>query len=226
MSLRLEFERNGFACPPAVLEAGELEPLRDEADRLLARAPERGGARHGLRDSELFADLGRSPRMARFAAAILGPTARPVKLTVFDKTAEANWKVPWHQDLTIAVREQHDLPGFGPWSTKGGLPHVRPPVAVLESIVALRLHLDDASEGNGALRVLPGTHLLGRLADHEVERIATGRAPLACPVPAGGVMLMSPLLLHASSAVVSPSRRRVLHFEYVAAELPSPLLWT
>ncbi|MBC7925157.1 MAG: phytanoyl-CoA dioxygenase family protein [Bryobacteraceae bacterium] len=38
-------------------------------------------------------------------------------------------------------------------------------------MVALRLHLDECSEHNGSLRVLPGTHRSGRL-DREQNRTA------------------------------------------------------
>ena len=51
---------------------------------------------------------------ALLARALLGSSARPVKVTVFDKTPAANWKVPWHQDLTIAVRERRDAEGSAP----------------------------------------------------------------------------------------------------------------
>jgi ectoine hydroxylase-related dioxygenase (phytanoyl-CoA dioxygenase family) len=37
------------------------------------------------------------------------------------------------------------------------------PLKVLEQVLAVRLHLDDCDERNGALRVVPGSHLLGRL---------------------------------------------------------------
>lgn len=41
------------------------------------------------------------------------PKGRPVKGIVFDKTPAANWKVPWHQDLTICVERRIDVNGFG-----------------------------------------------------------------------------------------------------------------
>jgi hypothetical protein len=81
-----------------------------------------------------------------------------VPATLFDKTADANWLVPWHQDLTICVKKKVDVPGYGPWTIKAGVPHVQPPVAILDRRLAVRIHLDNCSERNGALRVLPGTH--------------------------------------------------------------------
>jgi hypothetical protein len=44
-------------------------------------------------------------------------------------------------------------------------------------------------------------------------------------VPRGGVLLMRPLLLHASQKATRPARRRVIHLEYAACDLPSGLDW-
>ncbi len=154
-----------------------------------------------------------------------GADAQAVKATLFDKTAAANWKVPWHQDLTIAVRRRLETTGFGPWSMKDGVPHVQPPVSVLEALVALRLHLDDTPEENGALRVVVASHRLGRIPEAQIAAVrANGRERVAT-VPAGGVMVMSPLLLHASSASSRPEHRRVLHVEYSSFALPAGLKW-
>ena len=45
---------------------------------------------------------------------ILGPRVFAVDGILFNKTLRANWKVTWHQDLSIAVRRRADVPGFGP----------------------------------------------------------------------------------------------------------------
>lgn len=156
---------------------------------------------------------------------ILGKEARVVRGTFFDKTPEANWKVPWHQDLTIAVRQRFDVDGFGPWSVKAGIIHVQPPISVLENILAVRLHLDNTDESNGALKVIPGSHTQGRASIEETQRWKqTGRA-VACPVPRGGVLAMRPLLLHASSTSHNPSHRRVVHLEFSSSQLPEGLEW-
>jgi ectoine hydroxylase-related dioxygenase (phytanoyl-CoA dioxygenase family) len=159
------------------------------------------------------------------AAALLSRDAQPVKLTLFDKTPRSNWKVPWHQDLAISVKERRDVRDFKAWSVKEGVPYVQPPIKILERVVAVRLHLDDASAANGALRVLPGTHRLGRLSAPQIVALRQQVQEVVCDVPAGGAMLMSPLLLHASSASESPTHRRVLHFEFSDATLPDGLAW-
>lgn len=220
-----EFEESGFLLIERVVPAELLEPLRAEADRLLGGSDHRAGVRNALSLSQMLAELGSDGQPAEFARHLLGPDARPTKLTVFDKTAQANWKVPWHQDLTITVRERLEVAGFGPWSVKDGATNVQPPASILKQIVAIRIHLDDTSITNGALRVLPGTHKLGRLSDGQVAELLLRVPESVCAVRAGGSMLMRPLLLHASSVSEPSQRRRVLHFEYSAEPLPGGLAW-
>jgi ectoine hydroxylase-related dioxygenase (phytanoyl-CoA dioxygenase family) len=148
-----------------------------------------------------------------------------VKATYFDKTLAANWKVPWHQDLTIAVREYRDVWGFAQWTVKDGVIHVQPPVEVLEKRVAVRFALDNNDELNGPLRVLPGTHSMGRLNAKRIEKLRIELNEAACCVPEGGALVMRPLLLHASSSMASGDRRRVIHIEFAACDLPGGLEW-
>lgn len=115
------------------------------------------------------------------------------------------------------------MPGFGPWTAKAGWVAVQPPVEVLENTVTMRLHLDDCDATNGALKVILGSHWRGVVP---AETIAGHTATAAvCAVPAGGVMLMKPLLLHASSCCSSNRPRRVIHLEFLAQELPAGLAW-
>ena len=219
------FEASGFVLLPDLISHNELPRLRAEVDRLLSESDSRGGVRNVLAKSPDLHALATSGPPFRAAEALLGPGTRPTKLTIFDKTPRANWKVPWHQDLTLSVQEQKDVPGFGPWTIKDGVPHVQPPVVLLEQVIALRLHLDDTPAENGALRVLPGTHKLGRLSNRRIASLRRETQEVVCAVSAGGAMIMSPLLLHASSAAEVPVRRRVLHFEFSAAGLPGGLEW-
>jgi ectoine hydroxylase-related dioxygenase (phytanoyl-CoA dioxygenase family) len=156
---------------------------------------------------------------------VLGPGSFAVRGLLFDKTEGANWGVPWHQDLTIAVRRRVESPGYGPWTVKAGITHVRPPIGVLEGMLTLRVHLDDCGRGRGPLRVVPGSHREGRL-DVESTRGRLEAGPVVdCLVDRGGVVIMRPLILHASSAATEPRRRRVLHLEYAAGPLPGGVEW-
>lgn len=221
--------RDGFAIIPDAVEAGAVDAL------LGALAPvsdavqgARGGARHLLRDEPAVRALARSAAVRGVAEAALGPGAFAVRGILFDKTPGANWKVVWHQDLTIAVRERREVPGFGPWTEKGGVPHVQPPAALLARMLAVRVHLDDCTEANGPVRVLPGSHRGGRLTAAEVDRWRAAVPEVVCTVPRGGILAFHALLLHASSPAREPAHRRVVHLEYAAAEwaaLPGGLSW-
>ena len=216
MDARQDLELLGYSVVAGALEAGELAGLRAEADRLLAAARERGGAR-GAERSEAFRSLVQDVRVRRPVEEVLGPDARAVKLTLFDKTPGSNWKVRLHRDHTLSVAERIETPGFGPWSLKDGVHHVQPPREVLADLLAVRIQLDDATEANGALEVVPGSHL--------DEEPGDGPGRVAVPVDAGGLLLMRPLLLHASRPAEVPDHRRVLHVEYAARGLPGGLRW-
>ena len=149
----------------------------------------------------------------------------PVRALFFDKNSDANWTVAWHQDLTIAVARKNEAPGFGPWSIKEGIVHVRPPGEILEKMATLRLHLDKCDADDGALKVIPRSHLWGRLDSAEIGARVDKNAGLVCAVPKGGALLMRPLLLHSSSRAKRPVHRRVLHLEYASVGLPAGLEW-
>lgn len=145
------------------------------------------------------------------------------KAIYFDKPAGSNWLVAWHQDLMINVDRRAGVPGFGPWTAKAGWVAVQPPVEVLENTVTVRLHLDDCDAANGALKVVPGSHRRGVVPAKTIAgQTATATV---CAVPAGGALLMRPLLLHASSRSTSDRPRRVIHLEFSAEELPEGLAW-
>jgi len=92
-------------------------------------------------------------------------------------------------------------------------------------MISLRIHLDDCPEENGALRVIPGSHRSGKLRANLEDGYFEGKRVVMCAIKSGGVLLMRPLLLHASSAALRPSRRRVIHFDYASAELPMGMDW-
>lgn len=187
-----------------------------------------GAGRRGMLEVAEVAALARSEILLRHLRPYMPhkPEPRPVRAIYFDKSPADNWLVPWHQDLTIAVQEQLDTPGFGPWSLKADVPHVQPPVELLEQMLTLRLHLDDADAGNGVLRVLPGSHSHGRLAPSQIQSLRETSKEALCCARAGDALLMRPLILHASSRSSAPERRRrILHIEYSASELPGGLRW-
>jgi hypothetical protein len=231
MELARTIERDGFAIVPDVVAREVVDGVIAALGALAPSAAtlERNGRMYAMRDllrqvPQLRALAGSEPLRA-LVGAVLGPAAFVVRGLLFDKTPEANWPVPWHQDLTIAVKARVDEPGYGPWTIKGGVPHVRPPVAVLQGMLTLRVHLDDCDALRGPLRVVPGSHAHGRLEAGAIRRWLETVRPVSCHVPRGGVLVMRPLILHASSPAADPRRRRVLHLEYAAEHLPGNVGW-
>ena len=205
----------GYSIHRDVFTGAEMHVLLralETAD--LARS--RAGARHllGLPD---VASIAMDPRLLALARPYVGGRATPFRATLFDKSQAANWLVAWHQDLALPLCARRDDPAWGPWSTKGGVLYAVAPAAALEHVIALRVHLDDSTADNGPLRVLPQTHGRGVLEDAEVQRLASRIAPVDCVCPAGGVVALRPLTVHASSKAAGARPRRVLHIEYAAS---------
>lgn len=228
-----QLRRDGFAVVPEVIPAREVERLRHAID--VARRTDSSSAvsnssgTYGLRNLTdavpETAELVRSPKVAAVVRSTVGSKACMVRATLFDKTEGANWGVFWHQDLSIAVKERVELAGFHSWTRKAGVPCVQPPVGLMQRMLAVRIHLDDCSAENGALKVLPGTHRLDTLSTADVESQQQTVAEVVCNANAGDALLMRPLLLHASSPMDTPTSRRVIHLEFADFDLPSPLEW-
>ena len=225
-----EVEPGGFSIVHRVFEKTEVAHLIDSISTISDKngLRSRNGVyaiRNLLTLSPVIRALACSLNVRSMVEETLRGTALPVRATLFDKTPDANWLVPWHQDLTICVAARLEVPGYGPWTRKAGLWHVQPPTSVLEGMISARIHLDDCSEHNGALRLIPGTHRLGRLTTSQIAETVRTSASKSCDVEAGGVLLMRPLLLHASSAGSEASHRRVIHIDYASCELDGGLCW-
>lgn len=212
-------DADGYVMERGLLSANECAELAAET------GPADRAGRRGVLERPCVAKLARSVRLLDLVRPHVPGEPFAVRAIYFHKSAEANWFVGWHQDLTIAVRERREAPGFEAWSVKEGVPHVQPPVEVLEKMLTLRLHLDDADASNGALRVLPGSHRFGRLSAAEIEEQRLKMAEVVCEARAGDVLVIRPLLLHASSRATSDRPRRVLHVEYAGEPLPHGLKW-
>ena len=225
------FEHKGYAIIPNVVSAETVAALNIAIDGACETesALRREGTLYGMRDAlKALPDvsrLARSENLIDLIRPILGLRAFAVRGLIFDKTPEANWGVPWHQDLTIAVKQRVETPGFGPWTLKLGIHHVRPPIEVLENMVTLRIHLDDCHDDQGPLEVIAGSHKEGRIDPDGTRRWLEQEEPSACLTDRGGVVMIRPLLLHSSSAAKTPRRRRVVHLEYAANPLPGSLQW-
>jgi hypothetical protein len=226
----LSLQQDGFAILADLFSTKEITAIlntieaTETASPNFRRSQDVFAIRNLLREIPALREQLLTPAVRQLLA-VLFPDATPhlTKAIYFDKPAGSNWLVAWHQDVMIAVNRRLNLPGYGPWTSKQGEVTVLPPRQVLESIITVRLHLDECDETNGALRVVPASHQHGVIPNRE-HSTYTPQA-VTCPVPAGGVMLMQPLTLHASNRSTSNYPRRVIHLEFSAIELPDGLEW-
>ena len=119
------------------------------------------------------------------------------------KSAGYGAPVEWHQDWAF-------------------YPHTN------DDVLAVGILLDDVDEDNGPMMVLPGSHL-GPIHDHHANGAFCGgidlaRTPLdlsgavALTAPAGSVTIHHARLVHGSAVNRSDRPRRLLLFEYAAAD--------
>lgn len=230
VALRKDFEANGFAVIEQVFTEDEIASIAkviesaDTSKATFRKSADLFAIRQFLKEVPQALPLVFAEKLNSVISNLFGTDYFLVKSIYFDKPGESNWFVAYHQDLTISVDRKMNLEGFGPWSVKGDQYAVQPPLSFLENNFTLRIHLDETDENNGALRVIPGSHAKGiyrpETIDWQNEREVT------CQVPKGGIMLMRPLLLHASSRTTNSKRRRVIHMEFSNKHLPEPLKWS
>ncbi len=215
-----ELSESGFAVIPNVLP----EALRGPLMALFAEHGGKAGRRLATEHEPVRA-LACSGPVRLIVELALGPQAFLVRATLFDKTPGANWLVTLHQDITLAVRERREVPGFSGWSVKHGVPHAQAPAKTLEDMVALRVHLDPCTVDSGPLLAIAGSHRRGILETQQIQELKEQAKPEPGLVDDGGALLMRPLLVHASSKASSPDHRRVVHLEFAQHELPGGLEW-
>lgn len=226
------YRATGAAIAPGLVDSETVAELRAEFERLAAgnAGAARAGAVYGirglLRKSALAARLAAEGALIETARRLVGIAARPVRGILFDKNPTANWPLPWHQDRMAALDAADPPPEFRNWTVKDGAPHAELPHEYLAAMVTLRVHLDDCDSDTGALMVLPGFHTGPVVADRELRALAARTPPVILAARAGETVIMSPLTPHASRRATRPSRRRVLHIEYCARDLPEGVRWS
>lgn len=211
---------HGVELIHSLLGESSIQSLKEEFSRLSTEAGS-PCVRHVLDRSEPIRDLATSPGLL----GSLPNEHQAVRCILFDKTPDSNWPVAWHQDLTIAVKTQHSIPGYDNWSIKDNVTHVQPPIELLEQMVTVRIHLDDTPPENGALRVITGSHQKGRIPSDQIPALTQNNLS-TCSCKPGDALLMKPLILHASNRSLAPDHRRVIHIEYAnPSSLDESLEW-
>ena len=214
---------DGYALLPGVFTLAEVASARESCARALGAESaassllaDEGGPAYGARNLlRLWPDavsLARAPKLTAPLLRILGPDAGIVRGLYFDKPPGSSWALPWHRDLTIAVKQHERLGKFNKPTLKAGVPHVVACAELLATMLIARIHLDPVTLRNGPLRVIPGSH----------ASEANDREPVIVNCDAGDVLLMRPLLLHASGHREADhlDHRRIVHLELA----PNPIL--
>jgi ectoine hydroxylase len=127
----------------------------------------------------------------------LGQGLSPFTSKVNFKRAREGSEFPWHQDFPywyVAVGDD------------------------AQDVITAIVFLDDATADNGALRVIPGSHLLGpvRRDPNDPTRYLADPSALDCDaaevleLPAGSVLWFGAFLVHCSAPNRTPAHRRAL----------------
>jgi ectoine hydroxylase-related dioxygenase (phytanoyl-CoA dioxygenase family) len=222
-----QLSETGFAIVDGIYSDAEIEAILavidgvDASKATFRKAADLFAIRQFLKELPEAVPLLFNDRLRALLQDVLGSRLFVVKSIYFDKPPASNWYVPYHQDLTISVDAKTAIDGFSAWTVKQNQFAVQPPVSVLQAITTVRIHLDDTNEHNGALSVIPHSHLEGIGRPETLNR----ETEVLCAVRKGGVMLMKPLTLHRSGRTTNNARRRVIHMELSHTELPDGLNW-
>ncbi len=102
---------------------------------------------------------------------------------------------------------------------------MQPPAALLERLIAARLHLEPCGPTDGPLKVVAASHRSRRLTELDMPAARNVAHEVTCLAETGEALVMRPLLLHSSPKAHGGSRRRVLHFVFGPADPGFGLSW-
>lgn len=221
MSPVAEYEDVGHIFRPELLPAADVVAINDACDRIVA-----GRQRPGLvmeKDertlrsvfnphlySDVLGRLVRHPQLLGIVEALLGEPVYVFQLVVNNKAPFNGDMWFWHQDYPTYRADDH--------------------IAECRMVNVL-IFLDEVTQFNGPLMVVPGSHRMDEWPDestqgtsYKIRYSGTGvieaevqRGGIVAPTgPAGSVLFMHPNVLHASGSNLSPWRRRVISLTYNA----------
>ncbi|MEJ7706274.1 MAG: phytanoyl-CoA dioxygenase family protein [Nocardioidaceae bacterium] len=213
------WDENGYLVVENALSSSEVEVLRgslvklEEQARTLTETTDRyifslfgadGGGKRVQQIAEPhefggdFVTLARDRRILDVIEGMIGPDILLYYSMLMMKPPSAGAPAPWHQDMSFFVHDNARL-------------------------VAAQVYLDDATEENGCVRVVPGSHRYGLLNHFDGDRftgIVQGDTNdfdnnrKSVIVPAGSIAFWHCLTLHSSEPNRSLNPRRAVVFEY------------
>lgn len=225
-----ELELNGFTVIRDIFTDNEIEAIAqtinnaDSNTETFRKSADLFAIRQFLKEIPKAKTHVLNTKLKEVIYQLFGENYFAVKSIYFDKPGNSNWFVAYHQDLTISVNQKTESNGYGAWTIKQNQFAVQPPIEILENIYTVRIHLDDTDENNGALKVVPNSHIKKIYRPETIDW--TVETEITCNIPKGGIMIMKPLLLHGSGRTNNNKNRRVVHIEFSDAELPKPLQWS
>ena len=225
-----QIETNGFAVVNDVFSNRQITDLlsvisgADTTRPTFRKSAGLFAIRQFLKEIPEVADHLFTHKFIEIIEGIFGADYFVTKSIYFDKPEQSNWFVAYHQDLTISVSEKKEINGYGPWTVKQEQFAVQPPLEILERNFTVRIHLDDTTYENGALKVIPTSHSKGVYRPETIDW--KREKEVICEVAKGGIMIMRPLLLHSSDRTTNNNKRRVIHIEFGTNKLPQGLEWS
>ncbi|HEX8339036.1 MAG TPA: phytanoyl-CoA dioxygenase family protein [Pyrinomonadaceae bacterium] len=160
------YEESGFLLLPNYFSQAEVETLRAELPRVLGlSSPEKVVEKEGTtvrsvygshKANEIFGRLSRHPRLVGPARALLGGDVYVYQFKINVKAAFGGDVWQWHQDYIY-------------WLKEDGMPSAR--------VVNFIVYLDEMSEFNGPLFLLPGSHREGVIDSPAVLPALRGSDP-------------------------------------------------
>ncbi|WP_316742165.1 phytanoyl-CoA dioxygenase family protein [Pedobacter antarcticus] len=226
---RTQIDEKGFVTINNIFSVSEVEKilqLIDQADtsaKTFRKSADLFAIRQFIKEVPEIGKLILNDEFKRLIHGIFGSDYFIVKSIYFDKPEQSNWFVSYHQDLTISVNRKAEIDNYSKWTVKQDQFSVQPPLVILAQTYTVRIHLDDTNENNGALKVIPGSHLKGIYRADDIDW--SNESEHVCEVRKGGIMIMKPLLLHSSSRTTNNNKRRVIHIEFCNQELHEELKW-
>ncbi|MFN0212889.1 MAG: phytanoyl-CoA dioxygenase family protein [Saprospiraceae bacterium] len=125
-----------------------------------------------------------APLIQDIATSICGPDFFPMQdFVVVKMLGDHHGTVSWHQDML---------------HKRTGVPF------------SMGIYLDDAASGDGALRVVPGSHISGR----DICQLKT-EPSIEIPMQAGDILIHDMMLAHSSGSMQHNALRRVLYFVFL-----------
>lgn len=226
---KIQLDKNGYAITSSLYNSDEvgkiismIEQINTDSESLI-KTKNLFAIRQLIRTIPELKHLLFTDNLLKLISDLGGEDYFLTKAIYFDKPKESNWFVAYHQDISISVKEKHEIPSYSNWTFKKNQHGVIPPTQILNNIITLRIHLDHTTIENGALRVIPKSHLNG------IVRIDSNQwkiqKEVLCEVEKGAVMLMKPLTFHASNRTYNNQQRRIIHLEFSNIELTKPLEW-